>query len=80
MTSIMDAERDKYSMINFEETELRLGLPTGIENDNETAKNNGKRGYSDMVDLKLNLSTTKEASVDEAEKMKEKNTAKPPAK
>ena len=80
MTSIMDAEHDKYSMINFEETELRLGLPTGIENDNETAKNNGKRGYSDMVDLKLNLSTTKEASVDEAEKMKEKNTAKPPAK
>lgn len=81
MTSIMDAERDKYSMINFEETELRLGLPTGIENDTETTKNNGKRGYSDMVDLKLNLSTTKEASVlDEAEKMKEKNTAKPPAK
>ncbi|KAK8633886.1 hypothetical protein V6N13_014720 [Hibiscus sabdariffa] len=91
MTSVMGSERDKYSTINFEETELRLGLPGGIENDNETAKNNGKRGYSDMVDLKLNLSTTtKEASVDEAEKMKEKNTvaprsgsadpAKPPAK
>ncbi|KAL4377272.1 hypothetical protein GQ457_02G034380 [Hibiscus cannabinus] len=81
MTSVMGSERGKYSTINFEETELRLGLPGGIENDNESAKNNGKRGYSDMVDLKLNLSTTKEASVDEAEKMKEKNTvAKPPAK
>lgn len=25
----MDRERDKYSLINFEETELRLGLPGG---------------------------------------------------
>ncbi|KAL4355571.1 hypothetical protein GQ457_06G019380 [Hibiscus cannabinus] len=89
MSSVMASERDKYITINFEETELRLGLPGGIENDGETAKNNGKRGYSDMVDLKLNLSTTtKEASVDETEKMKEKTTvasrsaepAKPPAK
>ncbi|KAE8734668.1 Auxin-induced protein AUX28 [Hibiscus syriacus] len=81
MSGVMGSNRDEYSTINFEETELRLGLPGGVENDNETAKNNGKRGYSDMVDLKLNLSTTtKEASVDEAEKMKEKNTAKPSAK
>ncbi|GMI79194.1 indoleacetic acid-induced protein 16 [Hibiscus trionum] len=91
MTSVMGSERDKYSTINFEETELRLGLPGGIENDIETAKNNGKRGYSDMVDLKLNLSTTtKETSADEIEKTKEKNIvaprsvpadlAKPPAK
>ncbi|XP_039037058.1 auxin-responsive protein IAA16-like isoform X2 [Hibiscus syriacus] len=78
----MDSNRDEYSTIDFEETELRLGLPGGVENDNETAKNNGKRGYSDMVDLKLNLSTTaKEALLDEAEKMKEKNNAsKPPTK
>ncbi|GMI65220.1 indoleacetic acid-induced protein 16 [Hibiscus trionum] len=88
MSSVMGSERGKYSTINFEETELRLGLPGGIENDSETAKNNGKRGYLDMVDLKLNLSTTtttKETSADETEKMKEKNTvaaepAKPPAK
>ncbi|XVF31130.1 hypothetical protein REPUB_Repub16aG0119000 [Reevesia pubescens] len=90
MTSIMGAEREKYSMINFEETELRLGLPGGNGNDGETTKNNGKRGFSETVDLKLNLSTTKEAVKDEAdEKMKaEKNAvaphsadpAKPPAK
>ena len=85
----MGAERDKYSMISFEATELRLGLPGGNGNDGETTKNNGKRGFSETVDLKLNLSTTKEATVeDEAEKMKEKITvssrstdpAKPPAK
>ena len=35
MTSVLDAERDKYSMINFEETELRLGLPGGGGNDGE---------------------------------------------
>ncbi|XWS42515.1 hypothetical protein CRYUN_Cryun16bG0020700 [Craigia yunnanensis] len=79
MTSIMGAEeRDKYSMINFEETELRLGLPGGKRNDGETTK--GKRGFSETVDLKLNLSTTKEAAVavaDEAEKMKEKSTVAP---
>ncbi|XVE89883.1 hypothetical protein DITRI_Ditri20bG0031000 [Diplodiscus trichospermus] len=84
----MGTEHDKYSTINFEETELRLGLPGGKVNDVETTKNNGKRGFSETVDLKLNLSTTKEAAVDEAEKIKEKNTvaprstdpAKPPAK
>ncbi|XP_022719142.1 auxin-responsive protein IAA16-like [Durio zibethinus] len=88
MTSIMDAERDKYSMINFEETELRLGLPGGNGNDGETTKNNGKRGFLETVDLKLNLSTTKEAMANETEKMKEKSSvaplstdpAKPPAK
>ncbi|KAE8729673.1 Auxin-induced protein AUX28 [Hibiscus syriacus] len=75
----MGSERDKYSTINFEETELRLGLPGGVGNDGEMAKNNGKRGYSDMADLKLNLSTTtKEGSVvDETEKMKEKNSVAP---
>ncbi|XP_007030567.2 PREDICTED: auxin-responsive protein IAA16 [Theobroma cacao] len=88
MTSIMDAACDKYSMINFEETELRLGLPGGNGNDGEMTKNNGKRGFSETVDLKLNLSTAKEAVADEAEKVKEKSTvaprsadpAKPPAK
>ncbi|XWS57689.1 hypothetical protein CRYUN_Cryun09bG0194800 [Craigia yunnanensis] len=88
MTGILGAERDKYSMINFEETELRLGLPGGNGNDGETTKNNGKRGFSETVDLKLNLSTTKDAVVNEPEKMREKSSvvpsstdpAKPPAK
>ncbi|MED6114907.1 Iaa16p [Stylosanthes scabra] len=62
----MESERDKYSMINFEETELRLGLPGG-SNDGELSLRNtctttatGKRGFSETtaatnVDLKLNL-------------------------
>ena len=59
----MESERDKYSMINFEETELRLGLPGG-SNDGEsslrsTCTTTGKRGFSETtpstVDLKLNL-------------------------
>ncbi|XVF57228.1 hypothetical protein PTKIN_Ptkin06aG0187600 [Pterospermum kingtungense] len=80
MTSIMGAEGDKYRTINFEETELRLGLPGGNGKDGETTKNNGKRGFSETVDLKLNLSTTKEeAMVDVAEKIKDKNTVSPPS-
>lgn len=76
----MGTERDKYSMINFEETELRLGLPGGKGKDGETNKNNGKRGFSETVDLKLNLSTTKEeATAEEAEKIKEKSTVAPPS-
>ncbi|GAB4836006.1 Auxin-responsive protein iaa16 [Ancistrocladus abbreviatus] len=64
------AETDVYRTINFEETELRLGLPGGAGgggggggggNEGEIAKNCGKRGFSETesdVDLKLNLSTT----------------------
>ncbi|KAE8720937.1 Auxin-induced protein AUX28 [Hibiscus syriacus] len=80
-------EHERYHMINFEETELRLGLPGGKGNDGEATKNNGKRGFSETVNLKLNLST-KEAEGDESGKMKEKSSiaprstdpAKPPAK
>ncbi|XP_050224523.1 auxin-responsive protein IAA16 [Mercurialis annua] len=88
MTSLASAERDNYMMINFEETELRLGLPGGGKSSNggdtEIAKSigNGKRGFSETVDLKLNLSTKKDINVGE-EKMKEKavnDPAKPPAK
>lgn len=64
MTSVANAERHKYSMINFEETELRLGLPGGSTTDNggETPikTSGGKRGFSETttnVDLKLNLSS-----------------------
>ncbi|KAE8677034.1 Auxin-induced protein AUX28 [Hibiscus syriacus] len=78
---------DKYHTINFEETELRLGLPGGKGNDGETTENNGKRRFSETVNLKLNLST-KKAEADESEKMEEKSSiaprstdpAKPPAK
>ncbi|KAM6577033.1 hypothetical protein CsatB_028870 [Cannabis sativa] len=51
-------------LINFEETELRLGLPGGKGSVEvaggvpEMVKNNGiKRGFSETVDLKLNLSS-----------------------
>ncbi|KAK7269200.1 hypothetical protein RIF29_21918 [Crotalaria pallida] len=61
----MEGEVDKYKMINFEETELRLGLPgesaalkSSCNNNNTT----GKRGFSETtttaVDLKLNLSSS----------------------
>ncbi|GAB4855392.1 Auxin-responsive protein iaa16 [Ancistrocladus abbreviatus] len=77
------AERDVYRAIDFEETELRLGLPGGGGggNEGEIAKNSGKRGFSETesdVDLKLNLSTTMKdpRSVDHVvqadQKMKEK--------
>lgn len=89
MTNLMSPEHDKYATINFEETELRLGLPGGNANEgDQIAKNNGKRGFSETVDLKLNLSM-KEFGKDVIgdEKMKEKaavpssnDPAKPPAK
>jgi len=59
MTNVVDAERDKYSLINFEETELRLGLPGAGDHGESPVKNScGKRGFSQTanVDLKLNLS------------------------
>ncbi|CAJ1961082.1 unnamed protein product [Sphenostylis stenocarpa] len=69
MTGVMEAERDKYKMIDFEETELRLGLPLSANEGESTLIRNtctgsftGKRGFSDTssatVDLKLNLSST----------------------
>ncbi|RYQ91090.1 hypothetical protein Ahy_B09g096953 isoform B [Arachis hypogaea] len=79
----MESERDKYSMINFEETELRLGLPGG-SNDGEsslrsTCTTTGKRGFSETtpstVDLKLNLnlSSSSCSSSLNVDKNKEKN-------
>lgn len=46
----------KYKKMEFEETELRLGLPGDHEKSN---LNYGKRGFDEMVDLKLNLLSTK---------------------
>ncbi|KAK8491021.1 hypothetical protein V6N11_060100 [Hibiscus sabdariffa] len=66
MSSITGREHDMYHMIDFEETELRLGLPGGKENDGETSKNNGKRRFSETVNL--------------SEKMKEKSSTADPAK
>ncbi|KAJ9185836.1 hypothetical protein P3X46_005423 [Hevea brasiliensis] len=90
MTSLRSTEHDKYATINFEETELRLGLPGGNAVEGEVAKGNGKRGFSEtLVDLKLNLSTKESAGNDIGEeKMKEKadvlpssaDPTKPPAK
>ncbi|XP_041018096.1 auxin-responsive protein IAA16 [Juglans microcarpa x Juglans regia] len=80
MSSILKVDhRDKYSTINFEETELRLGLPGGGGNDGDAVKNSSKRGFSETVDLKLNLSSKElsSAAKNEVEKMKEKSTALP---
>ncbi|XP_019180060.1 PREDICTED: auxin-responsive protein IAA14-like [Ipomoea nil] len=43
--------------LNLKETELCLGLPggSGGGNENESMKTTGKRGFSETVDLKLNL-------------------------
>ena len=80
----MDTERDKYSMINFEETELRLGLPGGSLNDGESSlrsSGTGKRGFSETtatVDLKLNLSSSGDsvsASSVAFDKAKEKSSS-----
>ncbi|QCE07426.1 auxin-responsive protein IAA16-like [Vigna unguiculata] len=74
-----------YNMINFEETELRLGLPGASATDHGelTLKGSGgKRGFSETasVDLKLNLSSNNDsASVSPAaENPKEKTTTVEP--
>ncbi|XP_062003045.1 auxin-responsive protein IAA16-like [Rosa rugosa] len=51
-------EDRKYSLINFEETELRLGLPGPLKDGDQGVKSgNGKRGFLETVDLKLNFSS-----------------------
>ncbi|OIT35092.1 PREDICTED: auxin-responsive protein IAA16 [Nicotiana attenuata] len=88
MTSVMGAECDKIRLDYEAETELRLGLPGAI-NGNEgemTSKNNGKRVFSETVDLKLNLSSKDSTGDNQVDNMKEKKNiaptdpAKPPAK
>ncbi|KAK3037374.1 hypothetical protein RJ639_030472 [Escallonia herrerae] len=82
MTNVMGPEKDEYRL-QYEETELRLGLPGGSGKDGEAARNNAKRGFLETVDLKLNISS-EDSSLDQVE---EKNVlprsgdpAKPPAK
>ncbi|KAK7397311.1 hypothetical protein VNO78_18479 [Psophocarpus tetragonolobus] len=82
----MEAERDKYKMINFEETELRLGLPLSGNEGESTLKNaactGGKRGFSDTttatVDLKLNLSSTSNNASSDVTKETNITAAAPP--
>lgn len=83
------AKIGKKDNLGFEETELRLGLPGNIGgSEGEGAR---KRGFSETVDLKLNLSSKETSETDPNEKVKslqkEKNLlpcatdpAKPPAK
>uniref|UniRef100_A0A7N0VLK7 Auxin-responsive protein n=1 Tax=Kalanchoe fedtschenkoi TaxID=63787 RepID=A0A7N0VLK7_KALFE len=70
--------------MKFDDTELRLGLPGGTDRAS-------KRGFAETVDLNLNLNFSKEALMDEIEKLKEKKSftaprppsadpSKPPAK
>ncbi|CAK9148312.1 unnamed protein product [Ilex paraguariensis] len=88
MTNMLGEERGGYSL-NLKETELCLGLPGG-GGEAETMKITGKRGFSETVDLKLNLQST-ESAMDLKEKMKNpskeknklpctKDPVKPPAK
>ncbi|KAE8731530.1 Auxin-induced protein AUX28 [Hibiscus syriacus] len=86
MANVLGAEHD----LNFKETELCLGLPGGAggnEVDN-SPKNTGKRGFSETVDLKLNLQA-KETGMDLNKNLENgsrekpvsaKDPAKPPAK
>lgn len=90
MSNLLGQERDGGYSLNLKETELCLGLPGGGGGEGETVKITGKRGFSETVDLKLNLQHN-ESAVDLKEKMnspsKDKNPlpcpkdpAKPPAK
>ncbi|KAI7738787.1 hypothetical protein M8C21_021084 [Ambrosia artemisiifolia] len=73
-------------MMHLKETELCLGLPGGGEPD--TLKVTGKRGYSETVDLMLNLQTKDQSSSSNDLKDKKlqnsasnnKDLIKPPAK
>ncbi|KAL2463733.1 Auxin-responsive protein IAA7 [Forsythia ovata] len=77
--------------LNLKETELCLGLPGGgaCGSEGDSIKINGKRGFSETVDLKLNLQSN-ESSLDLKETMKNssnentvlpsKDPIKPPAK
>nr|CAH59413.1 auxin resistance protein [Plantago major] len=75
---------ESCTKMNFEETELRLGLPGGAAAAGEKTTNNnnyGKRGYEQTVDLKLNLSSKDLPNqTDLAENKKNDQPVKPPAK
>lgn len=74
-------------LINFEQTELRLGLPGG-EIGGGKSNSAGKRGFMETVDLKLNLSSSMASVKEEATNLEEiksssqrpNDFAKPPSK
>ncbi|XP_057771416.1 auxin-responsive protein IAA14-like [Salvia miltiorrhiza] len=72
--------------LNFKETELCLGLPGGGGGGGESdaVKTSGKRGFSETVDLKLNLHSDeadlKEAAENSSAAAPLKDPVKPPAK
>ena len=57
------------------ETELCLGLPGGGVEAAETPKATGKRGFSETVDLKLNLQAKDSSTMDFNENVKNINGA-----
>ncbi|KAJ4897635.1 Auxin-responsive protein IAA7 [Raphanus sativus] len=75
-------------LMNLNATELCLGLPGGIKAVDSPARSSvrNKRGFSETVDLMLNLQCNKEETVDlnnataSKEKTLLKDPAKPPAK
>ncbi|KAG4983672.1 hypothetical protein JHK87_028421 [Glycine soja] len=65
--------------LNLKETELCLGLPGG-GSEVETPRATGKRGFSETVDLKLNLQTKEDLNENLKNVSKEKTLLKDPAK
>ncbi|CAA2967955.1 auxin-responsive IAA14-like [Olea europaea subsp. europaea] len=81
---IIDMLRPEEHGLNLKETELCLGLPGGGESD--SIKITGKRGFSEIVDLKLNLQSN-EPDLDLKKNLKNSSMegskdipVKPPAK
>lgn len=71
--------------LNLKATELCLGLPGGGGGGSggsevETPRANGKRGFSETVDLKLNLETKEDLNENLKNASKEKTLLKDPAK
>ncbi|CAL0316694.1 unnamed protein product [Lupinus luteus] len=69
--------------LNLKETELCLGLPGGGGgggSEVETPRANGKRGFSETVDLKLNLPSKEDLNENLKNVSKEKTLLKDPAK
>ncbi|WOH12766.1 hypothetical protein DCAR_0832274 [Daucus carota subsp. sativus] len=71
--------------MNLKETELCLGLPGGVEEADQSSKITGKRGFSETVNLELNLHQNDHpaANIDLNHKLKtlpQHSLSKPPAK
>lgn len=77
----------EHGGLNFMETELCLGLPGGGGGESDSVKVNGKRGFSETVDLKLKLQSNESdlkenmnTSAKEKAMLPPKDPIKPPAK